>query len=33
MLIHFFFTSERGKPLYNSKNDSEMAGPKVFIVK
>jgi len=29
MLIHF--TSERGKPLYNSKNDPEMAGPKVSI--
>ena len=27
MLIHF--TSEGGKPLYNSKNDPEMAGPSV----
>ena len=31
MLIHF--TSERGKPLYNSKNDPEMASPKVSIIK
>jgi len=30
MLIHF--TSERGKPLYNSKNDPEMAGPKASII-
>jgi len=30
---YYIFTSERGKPLYNSKNDPEMAGPKVSIVK
>ena len=30
MLIHFY--SERGKPLYNSNNDPEMAGPKVSII-
>jgi len=28
-----FFTSERGKPLYNNKNDPEMASPKVSIIK
>jgi len=29
----YIFTSERGKPLYYSKNDPKMAGPKMSIIK
>ena len=32
-IIYYIFNSEREKPLYNSKNDPEMAGPKVSIIK
>jgi len=31
MLIHFYLLKR--KPLYNSKNDPEVTGPKVSIIK